>query len=601
MFCLKSSTKFVFIFLILLIFSLPIHAYQDNTLSIKGRLLLSQIERNEDKRIPQRINFETECEVKNDKDCTKCSSEAQKKAEKLAKEYAIDAFIKLLECGDVINDLNLQDDLPSYLAANIVERADFSATDCDRVKADGYYNCKIRFEIIVKVSEKLKNRLKEIVERGELPYPTDTTTITTATTATTTPITTATTATTTTTVTHTTSIPYEDLSIKHIRKRGKLLVGVYEDVPPFVFIEENQYIGFDIDLMRAIADKWGVKAEFMTVKPEERVSVICNKQVDIVAAAMTHTKEIDEKIDFSQTYFSDAQSLLVRVNSSINGLTDLNATNRIGVLKESTLADINAIIVPFDNCSEAVEALINGKLDAFTNARGILSYFVSKYPKKLKVIRETFSRYPYGLCLPPNDSNFRDGVNFTLQQLKIEGKYDQIYRKWFGEDIPCEIEIFPGGFPFVHIPDSFSPLSESKVDKILREGTFRAGIRRNFKPFSYVKKDKRVGFDVDIINEFAIRWLGKKDAVIFELMTADERIPALLNDKVDIVAAAMTHNNKRDIDIDFSQTYFLDGQRLLVRSDSNIEGFHSLMVKNWQLFLEQRRLRMLKGNLSDVE
>lgn len=385
------------------------------------------------------------------------------------------------------------------------------------------------------------------------------------------------------------NIPQEKKStINRIHKRDKLLVGVYGDTPPFGFIknENNQVDGFDIDLIKAIAKKLNIEVEFIIIKSKERIDVLRDRKVDIVAAALTHTKARDEEIDFSQTYFLDGQSLLVQKNSSINSLIDITDATRIAVLEGTTSKEniykklqdnnINAKLCPFNDRLQAVKALVDNEVDVFTSDKGMLSYFASQY-HSLKLINETLSMEPYGFGLPSNDSSFRGRIDFALQELKKDGIYDKIYKKWFKGQVPYEVETFQGSYRIDNNDISLHE-RESLVDKILKEGRFTAAIRSDFKPFSFYEND-RVGFDVDIMHEFAKRWTGRKDAVKFKLVTAKKRIEILNKEEVDIVAAAMTHTNDRDIDIDFSQTYFIDGQRLLVRKDSNINDFNGLNNK----------------------
>lgn len=83
-----------------------------------------------------------------------------------------------------------------------------------------------------------------------------------------------------------------------------------------------------------------------------------------------------------------------------------------------------------------------GRVDAFATDGVALSQFAEADPN-LKVVGEPFSREPYGIGTPSNDSRFRDLVNFTLQEMKSDGKYDEIYSRWFGERVSY-IEMWPG-------------------------------------------------------------------------------------------------------------------------------------------------------------
>ena len=116
-----------------------------------------------------------------------------------------------------------------------------------------------------------------------------------------------------------------------------------------------------------------------------------------------------------------------------------------------------------------------------------------------------------------------------------------------------------------------APDTRSLIDRIVQQGRFSAAIHQDFAPFSFLDEHgNRVGFDVDLIREYAQRWLGDANAVTFVAVEAGRRIPTLLEGKADIIAAALTNTQTRQQTIAFSHTYFKDGQRLLVPADSAV-------------------------------
>src|SRR5688572_13348287 len=97
-----------------------------------------------------------------------------------------------------------------------------------------------------------------------------------------------------------------------IKARGKILAGVKYDTPPFGYLDKgNKPVGFDLDLVSKIAGKIGLPVEFVSVTSTTRIPMLVSGNVDLVAASMTHTKERDRTIDFSITYYTGGQSLLV--------------------------------------------------------------------------------------------------------------------------------------------------------------------------------------------------------------------------------------------------------------------------------------------------
>jgi ABC-type amino acid transport substrate-binding protein len=387
-------------------------------------------------------------------------------------------------------------------------------------------------------------------------------------------------------------------TIQRIRERGNImLVGAQDDFPPMGFIDTSgQWVGFDLDLVNAMAETWGIQVQFVKVSSDQRIPVLVAGEVDLVASGMTHTRQRDTQIDFSQNYFLDGQSLLVRTGSDISGPLDLN-NKRVGAIQGTTGFDnITALqenkglqfkVVSFTDNLAAVDALKNDSIDAFTTDRVALSQFSQQHPG-LAVVGEPFSHEPYGLGLPTGDSQFRFLVNTTLQLLKEDGRYDAIYQRWFPGLTPYRVEVLPHGtrqftVTIENVPSQYLYLQESVIERMQRTKKLVAGVIDEFPPFGNRNENNEccVGFDVDIIKELAKRWLGEDSEKFIEFvpLKTDQRIPALINGEVDIVAAAMTHNRERDIDIDFSQTYFLDGQSLLVHRDSEITELGDLQGK----------------------
>lgn len=102
-----------------------------------------------------------------------------------------------------------------------------------------------------------------------------------------------------------------------------------------------------------------------------------------------------------------------------------------------------------------------------------------------------------------------------------------------------------------------------KLADVKKAGVMKAGVKYDFKPFGYVnEKGKVVGFDIDLLKYIA-KELGVK--VKFSQVTSKTRIPMVSAGTVDIAAASMTHKQKRDETIDFTISYFFDGQSMLVR------------------------------------
>lgn len=242
--------------------------------------------------------------------------------------------------------------------------------------------------------------------------------------------------------------------LEEIKERGKIVCGVKDSVNLFGFVDpnSNELVGFDVDICKYIAAKLGVDVEFKVVTSKNRIPMLAQGSVDMLAATMTHKFSRDENIDFSITYFMDGQKLLVEKGAGIMSTADL-AGKKVGTVKGSTsekniiAAQPAAHVISYDEYPQAFQALKQGKVVAVTTDSGILAGLKvgDDKPEKWEVVGEFFSSEPYALGVPENDSDFRDFINLTLNEMWIDGTYQQLFKKWMGFDLPAgwEIEQWP--------------------------------------------------------------------------------------------------------------------------------------------------------------
>jgi polar amino acid transport system substrate-binding protein len=237
-------------------------------------------------------------------------------------------------------------------------------------------------------------------------------------------------------------------TLAKIKERGKLLAGVKLDTPPFGALDDkNEPAGFDIDLVRKIGARIGVPVELVKVTSATRIPLLVSGNVDLVAASMTHTRERDKAIDFSITYYTGGQSLMVPKDSAVTGIKDLGGKQvavQLGTTLEKNIAAAapTAKIVAFRDYNAAWLALAQGRADAFTGSLNVLQGFLKDNPN-FKIVGDLFSVEPFGVGVRQGDSELRDEINFAIQDLWTSGEYATLYRKWFNVDPTVPIEVWP--------------------------------------------------------------------------------------------------------------------------------------------------------------
>lgn len=225
---------------------------------------------------------------------------------------------------------------------------------------------------------------------------------------------------------------------------GKLTVG--SDIPyaPFEFGREPNYKGFDVDLVTEIGKRVGINdVEFVKTPFDTIFRNLVQGKFDLVATASTITEERKKTVDFSDPYLAADQSLLVKEDSNIRSVDDLQG-EVIGAQLATTGADyakdkIDAETVrTYDLIDDAFNALQAGQIAAVINDCPVSKYAERAKPD-LRVVQAIQTNENYGLAFSKDSDALREAVNGALAEIKQDGTLRRIFLKWLGRE-PCKIE-----------------------------------------------------------------------------------------------------------------------------------------------------------------
>lgn len=217
-------------------------------------------------------------------------------------------------------------------------------------------------------------------------------------------------------------------------------VGTNAEYRPFEYVDENnQIIGFDVDLMNALAAEAGIEFEFVNTKWDGIFVALANGEFDAVISAVTITDERKQSVDFTDPYFNAGQVIAVLAdNETITGLDSLTDAVKVGV-QLGTTADIfltdntPAQIQRFDELPLALQAMGNRDVDAVVAELPVLGDYLKANPAlNGKIVGEPFTDELFGIAVNKGKPEVRDALNTALAAIKGNGVYDQIYSKWFG-------------------------------------------------------------------------------------------------------------------------------------------------------------------------
>ena len=232
-------------------------------------------------------------------------------------------------------------------------------------------------------------------------------------------------------------------TLQDVKARGKLIVGVKTDFPPFGFLDKKGgNKGFDIDIAKALSKElFGNEeaVEFVSVTSENRIPFLTSGRVDLIAATLTITEERKKQVDFSIPYFISGQMILVRADSKITKYQDL-AGKKVATIKGSTGDLAISKLVPaaerikFERNFEALQALKERRVEAFVQDYILIYNLLQKNPGLRIAGLQPFTREQYGLAVRRGDKEWLDFINATLTKLKETGEYDKLLVRWFGPE-----------------------------------------------------------------------------------------------------------------------------------------------------------------------
>ena len=218
-----------------------------------------------------------------------------------------------------------------------------------------------------------------------------------------------------------------------VRERGTLICGVSGATPGFSFPDptSGRMVGFDAEFCNAVAAFIDVaRVEFVNLTSASRIPAVVAGSVDVVFRTTTVTITRDDQVDFGPVTFFDGQRLLVRTDSRINGLDDLNGARvcvHAGTTSERNITDqlrarnIRFQLIAFQEAAQAFGGLGAGRCDVFTTDGSQLAAFraTAPNPADFKVVGKEFSDEPLAPMYQENDSKWADAVNYTVWGLVL--------------------------------------------------------------------------------------------------------------------------------------------------------------------------------------
>lgn len=219
---------------------------------------------------------------------------------------------------------------------------------------------------------------------------------------------------------------------------GKLTMATNAYFPPYEYYDGDAIVGIDADIAQAIADKLGLELVIEDMEFDSIITAVSTGKADFGLAGMTVTEERLKNINFSDSYATGVQSVIVKEDSDIASLDDL-AGKMIGV-QLATTGDIYAsdefgsdFVEQYNKGNDAVMALVSGKIDAvIIDNEPAKSYVAAN--EGLKILDTEYAVEDYAACIAKENTALLEAVNGALGELKADGTLQSIIDKYISAE-----------------------------------------------------------------------------------------------------------------------------------------------------------------------
>lgn len=218
-----------------------------------------------------------------------------------------------------------------------------------------------------------------------------------------------------------------------------LKMGTNAQFPPYEYKEGEEFVGIDIEIATAIAEELGAELEVVDMEFDSIITSVNQGEVSFGMAGMTVTDERLEEVDFTYSYATGVQSVIVAEDSDIATIDDLYNDKMIGV-QLGTTGDIYSCddfgsdhVTQYGKGADAVIALMGGDVDAVIIDNAPAAVFVSEN-EGLKLLDTEYAVEDYAIAISKDNTQLLDDINLALEKLTEDGTIDEIIAKYISAE-----------------------------------------------------------------------------------------------------------------------------------------------------------------------
>lgn len=226
-----------------------------------------------------------------------------------------------------------------------------------------------------------------------------------------------------------------------IREKGVMVAGLDDSFPPMGYRNENnELVGFDIDMGEEIAKRMGIRIEWQPTDWDGVISALQTKRFDVIISGMTVTEERAQQVNFTQPYVKAGVVALVKAgNDSVKSREDLSGKVvgiQGGSSGEEVVKELEGLkeVKRYKQFPECLSDLEIGRLDAAIVDVTVAAHYLALRPGVFQ-IATPLNEELFAIATRKEDTKLLDELNRVLSEMKADGTLERISLKWFGENV----------------------------------------------------------------------------------------------------------------------------------------------------------------------
>jgi polar amino acid transport system substrate-binding protein len=240
-------------------------------------------------------------------------------------------------------------------------------------------------------------------------------------------------------------------TLDEIRERGALWIGMSAAYKPFEYVEDQEIVGYDPDIIRIIAEKLGVKAEMIDTNWAGVIASLYANKFDVIISALTATPERAERVLFTQPYGELTFYFLTRdertdLNTAADFAGTVVAAEGGGAAQTGIEKWVDDGLITFgdqvylSNPNEAYLAVKVGRADAAVDGLPGLLFFMQENPG-FKVVKGFGPEQVMVMATRKEDTDLCQAINDVITEIKADGRLAQLQEKWLGRKMEAGSEL----------------------------------------------------------------------------------------------------------------------------------------------------------------